>query len=53
MIKDYEITSEFRRQEYPSRKDVFAKFVYENNNRDNKNPIDLKELLNFIPHNKS
>ena len=48
IIKDQTISSEFRKHEYPSRKDVFSKYVYENNNRDNKIPVDLKELMHFI-----
>ena len=48
LVQDKKISSDFRRQEFPSRNDIFSRYVYHNNNYDNKTPIDLKELINYV-----
>ena len=44
------ITTEFRRAKKPSKKDIFARFVYENNNKDGKEPIDLTKLIKYMEY---
>ena len=44
------ITTEFRRAKKPSKKDIFARFVYENNNKDGKEPIDLTTLIKHMEY---
>ena len=43
------VSTEFRRLNKRRRRaDVFAKFFYENNNRDGKNAVDLKPLVSYL-----
>ena len=42
------VTTHFRRRDRRSRKDVFAKFVYENNNKDGKTPVDLTKMTEYV-----
>lgn len=42
------ITTHFRRRNKRTRKDVFAKFVYENNNKDGKTPVNLTQMVEYM-----
>ena len=39
------ITTKFRRVKKPTKEDIFARFVYENNNKDGKQPVDLTKII--------
>ena len=45
------VTTEFRRvSRLRNRGDVFAKFLYENNNKDGKEPVDLANTVKHLDH---
>lgn len=47
------ITTEFRKAKKsnkPNKQDMFARFVYENNNKDGKQPIDLSKLIKHMEY---
>ena len=44
------ITTGFRKKQINSRNRLFEKYIYENNNKDGKLPVDLTKIIDYMKH---